>query len=80
MTGELQFHLERQIEENVAAAMAPEEARYAARRAIGGLEQIKEDCRDTLHRRCPDAWNPSPNCVACREENDGANNWCPARI
>jgi len=44
---ELRFHLEQQIEENLAAGMSPEEARYAARRAIGGIEQIKEECRDT---------------------------------
>lgn len=44
---ELRFHLEQQIEENVASGMSPEEARYAARRSIGGLAQIQEQCRDT---------------------------------
>src|SRR6266851_9574640 len=44
---ELRFHLEQQIEENVAAGMSPEEAQYAARGTIGGLAQIKEQCRDT---------------------------------
>ncbi len=43
---ELRFHLEQQIEENMAAGMPPEEAHYAARRAIGRAEQIKEECRD----------------------------------
>jgi macrolide transport system ATP-binding/permease protein len=43
---ELRFHLERLIEENVARRMTPEEARYAARRELGGLEQIKEECGD----------------------------------
>src|SRR5579872_1240841 len=43
---ELRFHLEQQIEENLAAGMSADEARYAARRAIGGAEQIKEECRD----------------------------------
>jgi len=43
---ELRFHLEQQIAENLAAGMSAEEARYAARRAIGGAEQIKEECRD----------------------------------
>ncbi|PYT23442.1 MAG: hypothetical protein DMG58_28105, partial [Acidobacteria bacterium] len=43
---ELQFHLEQQIEENLAAGVTPEEARYAARRSIGGLAQFKEQCRD----------------------------------
>jgi len=43
---ELQFHLERQIDENLAAGMPPEEARYAALRLFGGVQQIKEECRD----------------------------------
>src|SRR5262249_52136156 len=32
--------------ENVAAGMAPGEARSAALRTIGGLAQVKEECRD----------------------------------
>jgi len=44
---ELRFHLEQQIEENLAAGMSAEEARYAARRTFGGLAQFKEACRDT---------------------------------
>jgi predicted permease len=43
---ELQFHLERQIEQNRAAGMPPEEARYAALRLFGGVQQVKEQCRD----------------------------------
>jgi len=43
---ELRFHLEQQIEENLAAGMTRDEARYAARRSIGGLAQIQEECRD----------------------------------
>ena len=43
---ELHFHLEQQIAENLAVGMSAEEARYAARRSIGGAEQIKEECRD----------------------------------
>jgi hypothetical protein len=44
---ELRFHIERQEEENLAVGMNPEEARRAAVRAFGGVEQIKEECRDT---------------------------------
>jgi putative ABC transport system permease protein len=44
---ELRFHLERQVEENLAAGMTPQEARHAAVREFGGVEQVKEDCRDT---------------------------------
>jgi len=46
LTDELRFHLEKLIEENIARGMTPEEARYAALRELGGLEQIKEECRD----------------------------------
>ena len=43
---ELQFHLEHKIEEGIANGLSPEEARYAAMRAMGGLEQRKEEMRD----------------------------------
>src|SRR5215475_13915384 len=46
LLAELQFHLEREIEANIARGMTPEEARYAALRSFGGVEQVKEDCRD----------------------------------
>jgi predicted permease len=46
LTEELRFHLERLIEEKVAKGMPPEDARYAALRELGGVEQIKEECRD----------------------------------
>ena len=44
---ELQFHLEQRIEEFVAKGLSPKEARLAATRAMGGIEQRKEDARDT---------------------------------
>jgi predicted permease len=44
---ELRFHLEQKIEEGVAEGLSPEEARYRALRAMGGLEQQKEEMRDT---------------------------------
>ena len=46
---EFQYHLERQIQEQIAKGMTPDEARYAALRALGGLEQRKEECRDMRH-------------------------------
>jgi hypothetical protein len=45
---ELQFHLEQQLEENLAAGMRPEEARYAALRTLGNVTYIQEQCRDPL--------------------------------
>src|SRR5262245_1247830 len=43
---ELRYHIERQTEELIAKGMTEQEARYAALRAIGGVEQRKEECRD----------------------------------
>ncbi|MBZ5542855.1 MAG: permease prefix domain 1-containing protein, partial [Acidobacteriia bacterium] len=46
LSDELRFHLEKLMEEKVAKGMTPEEVRYAAMRELGGVEQIKEECRD----------------------------------
>jgi putative ABC transport system permease protein len=46
LSEELRFHLEKLAEENVAKGMTREEARYASLRELGGVEQIKEECRD----------------------------------
>jgi predicted permease len=43
---ELRFHLDHLTEEHVAAGMAPADARRAALREMGGLDQRKEECRD----------------------------------
>src|SRR4051812_15036995 len=43
---ELQFHLDHQIEGGIASGLSPRQARDAALRAMGGLEQRKEDMRD----------------------------------
>jgi len=43
---ELRDHLERKTEEYVAQGMAPEEARRLARLELGGVEKVKEECRD----------------------------------
>jgi putative ABC transport system permease protein len=54
---ELRYHLERQIEVNTAAGMSVEEARYAALRAMHGLDQRKEECRDMRRvRLIEDFW------------------------
>src|SRR6266536_5860608 len=52
---EIRYHIERQIEENVAKGMTEEGARYAALRAMGGVEQRKEECRDTRRVRLIEA-------------------------
>src|SRR5215467_9497226 len=43
---ELQFHLQNQIDEFVAQGVNPQEARRAALQALGGVEQVKEECRE----------------------------------
>jgi putative ABC transport system permease protein len=45
LSAELEFHLQRQIDQYVDQGMAPQEARTAALRAFGGLQQVNEDCR-----------------------------------
>ncbi|MGH9884638.1 MAG: ABC transporter permease, partial [bacterium] len=47
LSEELQFHLEHKIEEGIAHGLSPKEAHRAAMRAMGGLEQRKEEVRDT---------------------------------
>ncbi|HEV2379099.1 MAG TPA: ABC transporter permease [Terriglobia bacterium] len=46
LDAELRFHLEQQIADYVAAGMKPDEARRRARLEFGGLDQMKEECRD----------------------------------
>jgi len=46
LTAEIRFHLAKLIEQNLADGMTPAQARYAALRELGGVEQIKEECRD----------------------------------
>src|SRR5215510_12396524 len=42
MEEEMRFHLDMQIEQNLASGMAAEEARYAARRQFGNQTWLKE--------------------------------------
>jgi putative ABC transport system permease protein len=44
---EMQFHLEQQIAENIAAGMSPEKARHAAMRTFGNVTLLEEDTRRT---------------------------------
>lgn len=48
---ELRFHLEKEIEQNILRGMNAEEARWAALRSFGGVEQVKEQSRDTRRVR-----------------------------
>jgi len=46
---ELQFHLQNQIDEYIVGGMDAQEARHAALRSLGGVEQVKEECREARH-------------------------------
>src|SRR5215470_9856468 len=46
LSDELRFHLEKLTEGNIARGMTTAEARHAALRELGGVEQTKEECRD----------------------------------
>jgi putative ABC transport system permease protein len=43
---ELQFHLDHETSKRIASGANPEDARRAAARAIGGVDQVKEQVRD----------------------------------
>jgi predicted permease len=51
MQEELQYHLERQSEKYVLAGSTPEEASRKAQIALGGSEQIGQQCRETRGTR-----------------------------
>jgi putative ABC transport system permease protein len=42
---ELRFHFEREVAKYAAAGLSPEESRRRARLALGGIDQVREDCR-----------------------------------
>jgi predicted permease len=46
MREELRHHFNEQVKANLAAGMAPEEARRQARLQFGAIEGVKEDCRE----------------------------------
>src|SRR6184192_1136715 len=47
LNAEIQFHLDQQVAENLAAGMSREEAHYSARRVFGNPAFLKEETRDT---------------------------------
>jgi predicted permease len=49
LNDELRFHLEKEIESNIARGMSAEEARRQALIAFGGVQQTKERVRETSH-------------------------------
>ena len=54
---ELRYHLEREVELNVAGGMEPGEARFAAARSFGGVARAREACREARGvRPIEDLW------------------------
>jgi putative ABC transport system permease protein len=57
MEKELRFHLEMEAEKNIGRGMNEEEARLAAQRSFGGIDQTKEAYRDLVRfRLVEDLW------------------------
>ncbi len=57
MDAEMRFHLEMEAAENLRRGMGEDEARRAALRSFGGVEQTKEAYRDIVRFRClEDLW------------------------
>jgi predicted permease len=46
LNDELRDYIEHQTERHLANGLSPERARLAALRDVGGIEQVKEECRD----------------------------------
>ena len=55
LDAELRFHLEQRVRDYVASGLSREEAHRRANLAFGGLEQVKQDCRNfsTPSGACP---------------------------
>ena len=57
LDAELQAYLELEVDENIRRGMAPQEARRAALARLGGVETVKEECRDVQRFRVvEDLW------------------------
>jgi putative ABC transport system permease protein len=69
---ELRYHIEQQTEQNIRMGMNPEEARYAARKAFGGVEQAKERSRDAQGMRwLEELWQDLRYCARMLAKNPG---------
>ncbi|HKT11515.1 MAG TPA: permease prefix domain 1-containing protein, partial [Terriglobia bacterium] len=51
MDDEIRFHIDKQIQQNIAEGMSIDEAHFAALRAFGNGGAIEEECRDSWHVR-----------------------------
>src|SRR5580698_6666597 len=56
LDSELREHTARLVEQNISRGMTPEEGRRQAVAAMGGVEPLKEDCRDARRGRVIEAF------------------------
>jgi len=69
---ELRFHIDRQVERYVKAGIDPGEAVRKAQLEFGGVEQIKEECRDARGTRVvDDVWRDLRYAVRMLKRNPG---------
>ena len=54
LAADIQEHLDRETQDNVARGMSPEEARHAARRKFGNVSQVMEETREVWIARWKD--------------------------
>lgn len=72
MEREMRFHLERETEKNIHCGMTKEEAYNRALRDFGGVEQVKEVCRDVSRLRWLEAlWQDIRYSVRSWRRNPG---------
>ena len=50
LDAELRFHFETQVADKIQGGLTEAEARREVRLEFGGLEQVKEDCRESRER------------------------------
>ena len=53
---EVRFHLEMEVANNLRSGMSQADARRAAQLAFGGVQRMKEDCRDVRDTRGSERW------------------------
>jgi putative ABC transport system permease protein len=69
---ELRFHLDQLIEENIAKGMTPAEASRLALRQMGGVVQIREECRDMRQMNAvEDVWRDLRHTVRLLRRSPG---------